>query len=482
MLGPNINHPAMRVVLLFIFIGIFHLRPRAQELQQTQETGDVLKQSSVTIRNISISGNKQTKQYIITRELAFRNGNAYPMRDILTGLETSRQNLMNTTLFVEVNVCFSNWNNDSLDIIVDVKERWYYFVFPYMKPADRNWNVWINDYNFDPERVNYGLKFHGKNITGRNDKLNAWIINGYTQRLAINYYNPFSDNSLRRGWGIDVSYSRNREINYQTSNNRQQFYKNELNFIRKQVYFGGVYSYRKGSIERHYVKLGMQTEAVSDTVAKLNPNYLGAGRTKLFYPELKYTYQYFDMNYIPYPTRGVSFELELIRRGINGQVNLTQLQVKAARYFELPKKFYFSAAAEMHLRVPFDQPFFNQLMLGYNDSYLRGMEYYVVDGVAGGFVRNTVGREIFNYRFKTGLKSKTYSSVPFRFYLKAYGDFGYVYNKRMQFSNTLNNTFLYTGGIGVDVISIYDVVLRFEYSFNQFRERGIFIHKSDLKN
>ncbi|MEY4661162.1 MAG: hypothetical protein RLZZ42_1114, partial [Bacteroidota bacterium] len=140
MLGPIINHPVMRVVLLFLLIGIVHLSPLAQELQHTQETGDVLKQSSVTIRNISISGNKQTKQYIITRELAFRNGNAYPMRDILTGLETSRQNLMNTTLFVEVNVCFSNWNNDSLDIIVDVKERWYYFVFPYMKPADRNWN------------------------------------------------------------------------------------------------------------------------------------------------------------------------------------------------------------------------------------------------------------------------------------------------------------------------------------------------------
>ena len=103
MLGPIINHPVMRVALLFLLIGIVHLSPRAQELQQTQETGDVLKQSSVTIRNISISGNKQTKQYIITRELAFSNGKVYPMRDILTGLETSRQNLMNTTwLFLKI--------------------------------------------------------------------------------------------------------------------------------------------------------------------------------------------------------------------------------------------------------------------------------------------------------------------------------------------------------------------------------------------
>ena len=171
-----------------------------------------------------------------------------------------------------------------------------------------------------------------------------------------------------------------------------------------------------------------------------------------------------------------------MRRGVTSAVNLTQLQVKAARYFEMPRKFYFSTSAEMHIRLPFDQPFFNQLMLGYNDSYLRGLEYYVVDGVAGGFIRNTLGKEIFKYRLKTGLKSKTYASIPFRFYLKGYGDVGYVYNKRKQVGNTLNNTFLYTGGIGLDVISIYDVVLRFEYSFNQFRERGVFVHKSDLKN
>ena len=238
----------MRNFFLILFVGFFQLPLDAQELGIPVESQDVLKRAQVTIRNISINGIKQTKPYIINRELAFRQGLSYPMQDILTGLETSRQNLINTTLFVEVNVCFSNWNNDSLDIIVDVRERWYYLLFPYLKPADRNWNVWVNDYGLDPERVNYGLKFHGKNITGRNDKLNAWIINGYTQRLAMNYYNPFSDNSLRRGWGLDISYSRNREINYKTSGNRQQFYKDDLNFIRKQVYVGGVFSYRKGSI------------------------------------------------------------------------------------------------------------------------------------------------------------------------------------------------------------------------------------------
>jgi hypothetical protein len=121
-------------------------------------------------------------------------------------------------------------------------------------------------------------------------------------------------------------------------------------------------------------------------------------------------------------------------------------------------------------------------MLGYNDSYLRGLEYYVVDGVAGGFVRNTLGKEILFMRFKTGLKSKTYGQIPFRFYVKGYGDLGYVYNSKNLAGNNLNNRLMYTGGVGLDIISIYDIVLRIEYSFNQLNQRGLFVHKADNRN
>ena len=41
---------------------------------------------------------------------------------------------------------------------------------------------------------------------------------------------------------------------------------------------------------------------------------------------------------------------------------------------------------------------------------------------------------------------------------------------------------LYTGGIGLDIISIYDVVLRIEYSFNQLNQNGLFVNKADIKN
>ncbi|MFN5376074.1 MAG: POTRA domain-containing protein [Chitinophagaceae bacterium] len=465
--------------LLFIPLVFVYSQDKEEEVYQDNL---LLFSSKVVIRDIIISGNKKTKNYIIGREITFKEGSSYSISEILSGVQTSRQNLMNTALFVDANVNFTNWINDSMDIYADVKERWYFFPLPYLKPIDRNLNVWIKDYDLSLDRVNYGMKFIGQNITGRNDRLNAWLINGYTQRAALRYYNPFSDNSLRHGWGFDFSYSRNRELNFDTKENKQVFFKDPSKFIREQFYLGGLYSYRKGSIVRHYLRVGIQGESVADTIVKLNPNYLGDNRSKVVYPELRYTYQYFDLNYIPYPTRGTSVEFDFLKRGIGKNVNLTQFQLRFGKYFSLPNKFYFATNAEANLKLPFDQPFFNQSLLGYNDSYMRGLEYYVVDGVAGGFIRNTIGKEIASVSFNTGLRSKTYGSIPFRFYLKGYGDVGYIYNKNNLLTNGLNNRAIYSGGIGLDIISIYDIVLRVEYSFNQKRESGLFVHKADVRN
>ena len=468
-------------LLIFLLTPVLFVFAQDKE-EEVYQDNIILHSSKVVIRNILISGNKKTKNYIIGREVTFKKGYAYSISEILSGVQTSRQNLMNTALFVDANVNFTNWVSDSMDIYAEVKERWYFFPLPYLKPIDRNLNVWVRDYDLSLDRVNYGIKFIGQNITGRNDRLNAWLINGYTQRAALKYYNPFSDNSLRHGWGFDFSYSRNRELNYDTKENKQVFFKDPTKFIREQFYAGGLYSYRKGSIVRHYVRLGVQGESVNDTVTRLNPNYLGDSKRRVVYPELRYTYQYFDLNYIPYPTRGTSIEFDFLKRGLGKNVNLTQLQLRFGKYFSLPNKFYVSSIAEGNIKLPFDQPFFNQSLLGYNESFMRGLEYYVVDGVAGGYIRNTIGKEIAAVRFNTGLRSKTYNSIPFRFYLKAYGDAGYIYNKNNVINNSLNNRFIYSGGIGLDIISIYDIVLRVEYSFNQKGENGLFVNRAEVRN
>jgi outer membrane protein assembly factor BamA len=452
---------------------------RAQVTDSVFQDDNVLKTSFLTIRDVRITGNKVTKKYIISREVAVQKGQSYSISEILRSIELSRQNLMNTTLFVDVSVDFSNWTSDSLDIMVDVKERWYYFPIPYFKPVDRNWNVWINQYNVSMERVNYGLKFAGNNVTGRNDKLNLWLISGYTRQLALSYVRPYIDKKLKHGLLFDISYSKNREINYTTRENQQLFYKNEKDFVREQMAFSVGYSYRKRSIAKHIVRLGYIIENIADTVADLNPKYFSNGKKKEQFAELRYSYNFYNVNYIPYPLKGFTWEFQFLKRGFTKDMNLWQFGLRAAKYWTLAPKTYLNIRGGAILKLPFDQPFYNQPMMGYGEYYLRGLEYYVIDGVAGGYGRTTISREIFSFKLKTGLKSRTYGHIPFKIYIKAYTDAGYVYNKNNVTGNTLTNKFLYTGGIGLDLLTIYDFVLRLEYSFNQMNERALFFHQKE---
>lgn len=431
-----------------------------------------------TVRTIQVQGEWKTKTFIIRREFALEEGRSYLLPEILSGIRTTRQNLINTALFVDVNVKPYRWEGDSLDILVELKERWYYWPFFYFKPIDRNWNVWLNQYDASFERVNYGVKLKGDNITGRNDKVNIWIIDGYARQLTLKYFNPFADRSLRHGYGFELSRSFTREVNYGSLANRQQFFKDQDGFMRRQYYAGLTYSYRKGSVNRHTARLGLAREWVSDSILLRNPEFLAKGRQDVSYPLLNYHFQHLDVDYIPYPNRGQTFEFQFTKQGFGGPVDLWQFNARAARHWSLPRKMYFSLQGDAVVKLPFDQPFINRNLMGYGDVFLRGLEYYVVDGVAGGVVRSTLRRRVADWRLRTGLRSKTYGVIPLQFYAKTFADLGYVYDPQRNGDDRLANRFMYTAGLGLDVITIYDWVVRLEFSFNQFREGGFFFHKN----
>lgn len=448
----------------------------AQEKEPVpQKDGNVLQSSILTIRDIFITGNKITKSYIVAREIPMEENGKYTIATILSNLTRSKQNLINTGLFIDATVDFTNWVNDSIDLVVDVKERWYYFPVPYFKPVDRNFNVWINEYNASLARVNYGIKLIGNNVSGRNDKLNIWLITGYSRQVLLNYTAPYLDRSLRNGMSFDFQFSQNKEINYNTVSNKQVFYKDPSRFVTEKFRFGLGYSYRTGYIRKHNVRLSYNINKINDSIVALNPLYFGNGQKAVRYPELFYQYQYFDVNYIPYPLTGSQWEFSFTKRGINKKMNLWEFSGGAGRFWELFPKYYLALQGTATLKLPFNQPYFNQQILGYNEKFMRGLEFYVVDGVIGGLSKLTLRREIWRPTLKTGLKSRSYGAIPFRFYAKVYGDLGYVYSKTVMSANPLNNRLLYSGGAGIDMLSIYDLTLFLEYSFNQLGEKGLFL-------
>ena len=125
--------------------------------------------------------------------------------------------------------------------------------------------------------------------------------------------------------------------------------------------------------------------------------------------------------------------------------------------------------------MPLEQAYINKRGLGYGDNYLRGLEYNVIDGVATALVKSTFKKKIISFNVPFPFFPKLLTKIPFTFFAKAYTDLGYVYTEKVYATN-LNNRLLYSGGFGIDVLTLYDINLRFEYSFNQLNKNGLFLH------
>lgn len=432
-----------------------------------------------TIGEIIITGNRRTKPAIILREVPFRSGEKYPLQELVRKFEDARKQLMNTSLFHDVIVATHRTQGYVIDVSVEVRERWYIFPVPYFKPVDRNLNQWLFEKNASLSRVNYGIKVLHNNATGRNDKFRLFLISGYTKQFSFNYDRLYIDKQMK--WGLNTSFAigKNRELNYNTIEDKQVFLKDE-EYLRSFITASSELTYRRAIKTRHRFGIGYTMEDVKDTVVKLNPDYFKNGRNRIQFPEIYYRMSYYDLDYIPYPTKGYAAEVSVGKRGFNNIINVWYLSGKASGSWHTGPKSFINLIAYGNVKVPFKQPYFMQRFLGYGDAFLQGYEYYVVDGVAGGFIKATFTRELFNVSIKSpGKKFQLPERLQFRFFPKIFANTGYVHNPQPGL-NTLSNRMLYSAGIGLDILTAYDFTLKLEWTFNQLGQNGLFLHRKSI--
>lgn len=433
--------------------------------------------SYLIVNDIIIQGNKRTRTSIILRELSLAPGDTIRLKDLAETLEERRKQLLNISLFLNVTANIKNWNGEFADVIFEVWERWYTFPIPIFKLADRNFNQWWVEQGRSLDRVNIGVRLIQENMTGRRDDLHADIQFGYTQRFALGYNVPYFDKNYRHGAGILVSYSRNREVNESTSSgNKQQFFRN-VDFQRQAYSIGLNYSYRKAINTRHRVYLSYNYEKVGDSVVLLNPDYLGKGRSEVRYLELNYRMNYIKADSWIYPLKGLTIVAEAGKKGIGplSDIDDIRLRLEAVKYWQLAPKTFGALGIRSQAKFGGDQPYVNQKAIGYSDDYLRGLEYFVVDGTSYFIFKSTLRQELLSFKVHLPIVPKKFSTVPFRILAKTYADMGYAYNKFPK-GATLDNRFLYSGGVGFDIVSFYDTCLRIEYSVNQLGQKGLFLH------
>ncbi|MFT3932007.1 MAG: POTRA domain-containing protein [Chitinophagaceae bacterium] len=454
---------------------------------QSQKRTDTIQQAAkdsffhhpyFIVNNIFINGNKKTKAFTIERELPFKRGDSLLIAELVAKFQRSKELLYNTRLFNSVIVSVKNFNGYLVDVQIDVIERWYIFPVPYFRPVDRNLSAWAEK-NYSLSRVNYGLKFLHSNFSGRNDRLRLWLLTGYTRQIQLNYDQPASDRSLKHGFGFGLFYAALKEINVSTNDNQQTFINadtlsNEHKYLFKQSTATLNYFYRPALTTRHILRLGFNYIQTDSAVSAINPKYFNHGVQNVFYPELSYTLEYQKVDYTAYVLRGFMGDVTLSHRGINSDMNLTQLTARFTSGLPFGSGFSMGFQGYGAVKLPLDQPYFNQRLFGYGDIYLRGLEKYVVDGVAGTMLRSTLRKKIGAIDL-AGRNIPTLQRIPFSFYFKVFGDMGYAYNKTF-LQNSLVNKMLYTAGAGFDIVSVYDFVFRCEYSFNQLGQPGLFFH------
>jgi hypothetical protein len=249
-----------------------------------------------------------------------------------------------------------------------------------------------------------------------------------------------------------------------------------LFFVRKSIKAEADYVYRPGLRVKHIFRLGYVYEKIADTIVALNHNYFSNGEKTASFPFVGYTFRYTNADYNLYPTKGFLSETTILHRGVTKDMNLTQLTaINSYTVPVLPKtQLQFKEGAVLNL--PFDQPFYNSSLFGYyGNIFMRGYEYYVIDGDAGIIGRATVQHELLNFTVRPGLDNKRLVSYPIRIFGKLYTDAGYAYEKDPG-NSLLNNKLLHSWGLGVDLVMPYDVIFKVEYSFNQLGGNGLFLH------
>ncbi|NCU04718.1 MAG: hypothetical protein GXC73_12095, partial [Chitinophagaceae bacterium] len=329
---PKQFHTICLLILLQLMMGHLYAQPSVTLENAKEKLRGIIRQfpdsTEFVVRSVTVGGYKKTKEYIILREVPFKQGSRIFTGQLEEMIEQGRVNVSNTQLFLEVIPSIQSWDERHVDIHYEVKERWYLFPFPYFKLVDRNLNQWLVEQERSLERVNYGLKLNWDNVSGRRDKLNFNFINGYTREYSIFYEQPYADKKLEKGFLASVYFKQSRQMVYATDSNKQVFFpvsNNQINeFVRTTFRAEAGYSIRKGVNHRHTFRLSYVNESIPDTINRLIANnslkgflpYFNDNKTSQQFGEFTYTYQYYNANNIVYPWKGFIFSGAFTQRGL----------------------------------------------------------------------------------------------------------------------------------------------------------------------
>jgi outer membrane protein assembly factor BamA len=441
------------------------------------------------ISGIVVEGNKSTKERVILREMLLREGDTIPTSEQLYYLiERSRQNVLNMSLFTSVTILPLYLSPREVFLTVTVGERWPFWPTPIFKYSDPNFNTWWLTKDF--RRVYWGAFLYRYNMRGRNETLYAKVQVGYVKEFALRYRFPFIDKRQKVGLAFGVGYTLQDEITIGTRGGPEASEKNNRAFFKYPAQ--PTRTERKGDVEvtirpafdlKHAFRAGYVDARVLDTVQKVAPYYFTNGADQEAYFSLGYTFTYDLRDSRVFPRSGTYFDFKVDRYGLGfggtNEPDLTTFYSTVLKAWRFGERWSIGGSLRGKVSLCDSLPYYNQVALGYDD-YVRGYEYYVIDGRHFALGKLNMLWALLKPRdfVWKAMKSDNFRNLYLAVYFNPFVDFGYVWDDRYQMngSNFLANELQMSAGIGLNVVTIYDQIMRIEYAVNTKDYSGFYLH------
>ena len=468
-----------RIICLFILPVLCFPIPDVAGQNGNQDSL-ISKGPSVIINRISVDGNHQTRSSIILRELLFHEHDTLLLRTFSEAIRSSRQNIFNTRLFnfVTIDTACEAGNFLHTDVMIHVVERWYIWPIPYFEISDRNINSWLATMDFS--RLTYGIDLTISNVRGRNETLRFPVHFGFNRQFGFDYTIPYINRKKTIGFGVGVQLDQNHELIVKSVNNKPVYYKDPTGFIQQNIYSYLEMRFRPSIYSYHSVRLSYSAYSFSDSLLHI-PNYAYHDKAYLNFFTIYYQMKADHRDIAYYPLKGSYFDFLIEQNGLwNSPVNELYVKSNFRIYRQLYKRWYYAAGVTAKYTFTGASPYFLQEGLGYGREFVRGYEYYVIDGTHFALFKNNlkfalIRPGVLDVGF---LKSQKFNPIPYAFYLNLFADLGYVYNgdEEQGRINDLQNKLLIGGGIGIDFATYYDIVTRVEFSINRNGFPGVYLH------
>ncbi|MEM6262108.1 MAG: BamA/TamA family outer membrane protein [Bacteroidota bacterium] len=442
---------------------------------------------TLTVSNISIEGNKKTFPQVILREMTFKAGDKLSFQGLEDLLFTNQQNIYNLGIFTRVEVV-PEIADRTISVTVSVQERWYIFVFPHAVLEERNTYDIFQNRNL--RRLSYGLTMDWANFTGRNDKLVVWGQLGFSQRFNATFSRPAIFPKPNIDLITSFDYINEKELIYGTETGIVQWGRTDQNALQRS--YVGKLAFRKRFSPRKslLLQLSYQDFTFDDSIYVFSERFVPTANGREFYPGLLLALVNDQRDIRSFPLNGFRYQVFFRQAGFPGNFTSRFAKIGAtwAHHISLSEKWNFAYGFHHILTFGKELPFFEKSFIGLKNgdfpgiSYnLRGYQPYAIDGSYVQMTKAEWKYALFPRQMVHAdwVPFKRFQDFPFGVYLTAYTDVAYVSDQTISnFDNTFKDRWLTGFGVGLNIIGIYDNLLRLEYSWNHLQEGGFFLHGS----